>query len=87
VLVSIPLRSHPVDTTRAGGELGTEVGKPELTAGFGTAFGLRIPIPPSFEPKTGVRGSVLGGIGATWLNDGEDATMLYSAGGGGEIEF
>jgi hypothetical protein len=86
-LMSVPVRSHTVDTTSAGSPPGTELGRAELTGGFATAFGLRVPIPPSFEPKTGVRGSLVGGGGVTLLADSEDDTMLMSWGAGAEMEF
>lgn len=86
-LLSVPIRAHEVDTTNAGTPLGTDVGTPVTTVGFGTTAGLRVPIPPSFEPHVGVRGSLLGGVGTIFLGDNEDSAAVVSAGGGAEIEF
>jgi hypothetical protein len=87
VLMSVPLRSRPVDTSSAGEAVGSHVDTAELTGGFATVNGVRLLIPPSFDPLVGVRGSALAGVGLLWLQDGEEDAVVLSAGGGLEIAF
>jgi len=87
LLASIPVHAHAVDVTRAGGQIGGHVETPQTTGAFGTTHGLRVVIPPSFEPKIGVRGSVLFAVGLTHLWDGIESVMVVGFGSGGEVAF
>ena len=53
----------------------------------GSVLGLRVPIPPGLEEVSGVGGSLLAGLGNTWLRDDEDEALIWGWSVGGEITF
>jgi len=83
--VSAPLVSRSVDTAERGED--SRTGSPQLTGGFTTSLGLRIPIPPSFDQSEGVRGSLVVSPGLTYLGDGDEEATFLQLGGGAEVTF
>lgn len=86
-LMSIPLAPRTVDVTPAGEPASSQTGEPKVTGGLGSVLGLRVPIPPGLEEVDGVGGSLLAGLGNTWLRDAEDEALIWGWSIGGEITF
>jgi hypothetical protein len=85
---SVPFDTHPVDTGQAGSDaVGRWVYTPPLTwIGGGTA-GVRIPLGWCGAAPCGVRGSLLGGLGLTYLGYDGASTGVASIAAGGELVF
>jgi hypothetical protein len=84
---SVPFDTHAVDTGQAGDSVGQWVYTPPLTWIGGGAAGLRIPLGWCDAAPCPVRGSLLGGLGLTYLGYDGASTGVISLAGGGEIVF
>ena len=84
--VSVPFDTHPVDTGLAGSDpAGQYVYTPPFTWIGGGIAGLRVPI--GWCARCRVRGSLLGGVGLTYLAYTGADTGVLSVAAGGELVF
>jgi len=85
--VSAPFATHTVDTSTPSDGVGKYVYTPPFTWVGGAVAGLRVPIGWCDPGPCPVRGSLLGGVGLTYLAGGGNSTGVASLATGGEIVF
>jgi hypothetical protein len=86
-LASVPLDAQEVDTTVADSDIGTHVGRPQLTGGLGWTAGLRVALPPGTTPSDRPRAALVGAGGLTYLADADDDEVIGGWALGGELVF
>ena len=83
-MLSVPIGADPVDTSTDEDPVGTHVGTPQQTRGLAWNAGLKVPLPLGDEDPWG---SVLGGVGQTYLVDDEEDDTVTGWGLGAELVF
>jgi hypothetical protein len=86
--MSVPFAAHAVDTGSASDPVGKYVYTPQITWMGGAVAGLRVPLGWCGPGPCPVRGSLLGGLGMTYLGYAEgESSLVVSLAGGGEVVF